>query len=813
MPNKYHNMYHVISTGAAIILLYLISYYFSRAGFYSLQDHRKFWNLILGTIFFMTATAGIFLALQISYKWNIPFIKSVLKWHVEAGIGFAFTGIFHFIWHLSYYGKILRRYESNNTLEESVIRTPRQNSINLFIIGFVSSSVQLLLIREIMNIAGGYELITGTFLGSWLIGSSAGAAMAKRSSLITIRKINLLFASGPLVTVLLLITLERLFLHSGETPSYLLSIIITLLALLPFCFVSGFTFVKLIGYSQNCSGYKAGKSFSIETAGSIIAGVTVTLLTAGLLNTYQLLLLIVILNLTYVIVSFFSSEKTETLITSGIMVFLVFLTLIFNPDLFFRQQLLPGIKVTDSYDTPYGNITEAEYKGEKSLYYNQRLQSWSNDEAEREENIHYAMLQHDRPENILIISGDIKSNMKEISKYRVKKVVHIERDPALIKAENSNNDSLLKSVREISADAFRFIKNNNESFDVVILLLPPPATLYINRYYTTEFFDAVRKRIGPKGIFACSPGSGENYYSKESVILYSSIFNSLRSAFRNVTPIVGNKLYFISSDAEISTSVCSLSEKRKISNLYVSSNYLSDDLLGKKSAEVLSVINTGIRQNTFGFPVACFHYQSYNLSKNLEEKVPAIILLVLVFVLPLFAVKRENLMMFSSAAALSGFEIIVLLMLQTLIGNMYLLTGLVVASLMGGLALGAGINLRKQGSEKVIIVVLLIFFYLCTGLIFNNIPISGNYFISLSLLLLSIFIPASLTGQLFNVMTTGQQSFSDPASVYSADLAGSALGFVLVSGVAVPALGIRLTIILLSAIILGALLFGTIRNK
>src|SRR5512138_1028680 len=96
-------------------------------------------------------------------------------------------------------------------------RSPRQNSINLFVIGFVSSSVQLLLIREIMNIAGGYELITGTFLGSWLIGSAAGAAMAKRPSLITIRKINLLFASGPLVTVLLLITLERLFLNSGET--------------------------------------------------------------------------------------------------------------------------------------------------------------------------------------------------------------------------------------------------------------------------------------------------------------------------------------------------------------------------------------------------------------------------------------------------------------------------------------------------------------------------------------------------------------------------------------------------------------------
>ena len=110
--------------------------------------------------------------------------------------------------------------------------------------------------------------------------------------------------------------------------------------------------------------------------------------------------------------------------------------LLLNPDIFFRQQLLHGIKVKDSRDTPYGNITTGEYAGEKSIYYNQRLQSYSNDEIEREENIHYAMLQHDSPENILIISGDIKSHLKEVMKYNIKKVVYVERDPALISPGN-----------------------------------------------------------------------------------------------------------------------------------------------------------------------------------------------------------------------------------------------------------------------------------------------------------------------------------------------------------------------------------------
>ena len=54
----------------------------------------------------------------------------------------------------------------------------------------------------------------------------------------------------------------------------------------------------------------------------------------------------------------------------------------------------------------------------------------------------------------------------------------------------------------------------------------------------------------------CSPGPGNDYFNKESINLYSSIFNSLSAVFRNVIPIAGNKLYFIASDKELSVSFC-----------------------------------------------------------------------------------------------------------------------------------------------------------------------------------------------------------------------------------------------------------------
>ena len=46
---------------------------------------------------------------------------------------------------------------------KAVAGSAKQNAVNLFIIGFTSTSVQLLMMREILNISGGYELMTGYF--------------------------------------------------------------------------------------------------------------------------------------------------------------------------------------------------------------------------------------------------------------------------------------------------------------------------------------------------------------------------------------------------------------------------------------------------------------------------------------------------------------------------------------------------------------------------------------------------------------------------------------------------------------------------
>jgi spermidine synthase len=807
-------MYHVIGTGLSIVILYLVSYFFYRIHIFSLQFHRRLWNYILASAFIITALAGLFLALQITYKWNITVIKTILKWHVETGIGLAFTGLFHFFWHSSYFFNISRNKKKTEARHVPVRQDSKEDlATNLFITGFVSSAVQLLLLKEMMNITGGYELVAGAFLCSWLIGSSAGSALAPRSTLSDPGKINLYFSIGPLVSIILMLLFSRLFLNPGETPSFLAGLVFTGLVLIPFCLISGFTFIKLLSAAKAANKIP-GKSFSIETAGGITAGIIISFLSAGILNTYQSLLLIIILGISYALLTFIVISKKHKLLIKAIIFIASVAIIISSPDIFFRQFLLRGIKITKSVDTPYGNITIGEYHNEPSTYYNQRLLVYNNDAVESEEDIHYAMLQSDNPDKVLLISGPVDSRLKEINKYSVQKIIFVERDPALTKIESSSDSKLLSALHVENDDAYSFIKKSSEKFDVVLMLLPPPSSLSLNRYYTLEFFSSVKSKMNEEGIFSCSPGINPNYFNEESVRLYSSIFNSLKEVYKNVIPISGNKIYFIASDKDLSTSICQLAAKKEIRNIYVGPDYLSDDLLSNKSEEILSLINPGVKRNTVNLPIACFYYQSLNISKKLSEKIPSIILLIALFALSLKTISVENGLMFFSAFALAGFEIILLLVLQLTIGNMYQITGLILAGLMTGLAVGSGSRLlffenRSTGLK----VLLLISLYVISGLVAKKIMSVNVPSIVVVFLIISGFIPAVITGSFFRGLTSGKNINSEPSSVYSADLAGSAMGFIIFSGVSVPLLGITKSLFILPMLVFVGFLFAAKSNK
>lgn len=806
-------MYHATGTGLAIVILYTLSFILYRNGFFTLQQHRKLWNLVLALAFTFTALAGVLLALQITNKWNIPAVEIILKWHVETGIVLAVTGFLHLAWHYSYFsGMFKRSLKRSDRLAEMPPAGKAEISVNLFIIGLISSSVQLLLLKEIMNIAGGYELVTGTFLCSWLLGSATGSSLARQSKPMNLKKINSWFSSGPVISLFLMLFLTRVFLKTGETPSFIASAIYTFLALMPFCLLSGFAFVMLVSAAR-ASGISPGRSFSVETTGGILAGILVSILSSGIMNTYQCLLIIIAMSFAYTFLTYYIHQNRVKLIIKITFAGLTTCIILFSPDILFRKLLLGGLEITETVDTPYGNITWGLYNNERSVYYNQRLLAYSHDAIESEEDIHYAMLQSDKPETVLLISGNTSSRLKEIEKYNVKKIICVERDPTLAKASEQNFPGSHAYIIK-NDDAISYIKKTSEKFDVVILLLPSPSSLSLNRYFTTGFFSTVREKMNPGAVFACSPGINPNYFNKEAVNLYSSIYNSLKTVFSNVLPIGGDKLYFIASEKQLTTSITRLAAEKNIINAYVSPDYLSDDLIELKTGEIYEALDPHVRMNTYDRPIATFHYQNFNLSKNYNANIPAIVLLLGVFTISLLSIRGDSGIMYFSALALAGFEIILLLMLQVSVGNMYQVTGLILAGLMAGLAVGSGLDLPFFRGRKIVFrVIILLLLYVLAALALPLVPESDNRFASVLVIMFAGFLPAMITGSIYKELTSANSSRGMVSTIYSADLSGSAVGFLFFSGLIVPVLGLSMSLLTLPVLVCIGLLLMIIGKK
>jgi hypothetical protein len=133
---------------------------------------------------------------------------------------------------------------------------------------------------------------------------------------------------------------------------------------------------------------------------------------------------------------------------------------------------------------------------------------------------------------------------------------------------------------------------------------------------------------------------------------------------------------------------------------------------------------------------------------------------------------------------------------------------------MAGLAVGAGadIKLLNSFSFRTKGIILLVF-YSCFGLIYNYFLALRSGLPAICLIILSAFLPALFTGHIFRELTMKTEGTATSSAIYSADLAGSAFGFILISGVAIPAFGIKVSIFLLSSLIFAGFLFGIIRNK
>ncbi len=671
-------------------------------------------------------------------------------------------------------------------------------------IGFSSLITQIIFLRESLTVFYGNELIIGIVFACWMastaLGSYAGKFVARSSAGSRLHAVLFtLLGILPPITVLLLRYLRNIVFVEGNMLGIVEILLSSLAIVLPYCFTAGVLFTLLAGRAADDGRrHPLADVYSWESWGSVAGGALCALLFVFYLTSLQSLLAVFVANL----LSAFLLARGSRVMRAGVALLLVAGTaLLLRPgaDMLTKGYLFRGQQLLYTHDTPFGNLAVTRQGDQDNIFQNGVLIATTGDRVPGEESVHYAMVQHRSPKRVLIISGAFAGTIEEIQKYSVAHIDVVEINPWMI--------SLLKryarglddpGVTVVNEDARQFVRRCAGEYDIVLLNTSDPVTAADNRYYTVEFFRDVKNIMTPGGIFSLRILENFDYYGPPAKEIASTLYSTVSSVFRNVVIIPGStKVYYIASASALTTRVAQLISARNIGTTYVNRYYIDDDVVAQRSRDLTRSLERSAALNSDFAPVA--YYQQLNFWLSYFDVHPWIFAGAGVALL-ILAIASLDAVTFGIAAggfAGAALELLVIFAFQIVFGYVYEALSIIIMIFMAGLALGSRYAPQFCGPNP-----LKSFSYIQFGAAlcacalpwlfrFLGSAWSHSWMVEGVLFFMTLVI-AVLIGSEFSLASALREGpvAASASRLYGADLAGAAVGALLVSSILIPRLGI-----------------------
>lgn len=180
-------------------------------------------------------------------------------------------------------------------------------------------------------------------------------------------------------------------------------------------------------------------------------------------------------------------------------------------------------RVILSEQTQYQHIVLTRHKDDLRLFIDGNVQFCSKDEYRYHEAlVHIPMSQAAKKDKVLILGGGDGMAVRELLKYEGTQITLVDLDPEMIRICSENkiiaglNENSLKSdrLKIINDDAYRFLEENEEDYDVIIVDLPDPNNESLNKLYTNVFYRLCQNSLTGDGILAVQ--STSPYYATKA---------------------------------------------------------------------------------------------------------------------------------------------------------------------------------------------------------------------------------------------------------------------------------------------------------
>jgi spermidine synthase len=166
-------------------------------------------------------------------------------------------------------------------------------------------------------------------------------------------------------------------------------------------------------------------------------------------------------------------------------------------------------RIVFSATSPYQRIVVTRGAAGHRLFLNGNLQFAERDEYRYHEAlVHPVMSAHGAPKKVAVLGGGDGMAVREILKYpSVESVTLVELDPNMTRLFTEHetlaalNGGALKSpkVHIVNTDAFQWLQQPGEFFDVIVVDFPDPTNFAIGKLYTNSFYALLEKRLAASG--------------------------------------------------------------------------------------------------------------------------------------------------------------------------------------------------------------------------------------------------------------------------------------------------------------------------
>jgi spermidine synthase len=595
---------------------------------------------------------------------------------------------------------------------------------------------QVLILRELLVLAQGQELKLALGLWCWLLWAGLGSLAGGRLS----------SPGGPGVghslggwLALLGLLLPATILASRSLPSLAhlplgqslpltTTFLLFFLLLAPFGLVSGYFFPGAVQVMAREAPQKAaGRVYYLETLGAALGVVLLQLLLVG---RYANLNLALAAGLFMALAPWFLARPRSLAARAALTLNLLVLAaaVLFAPrlELASRSWQWPGRQVIATVDSPYALLSASREAEQISFFANNLWQFTYPDPLTAEHQVQLGLLEHPRPQQVLLLGGGVAGLGAEILKTRtLTQLTYVELDPYLVRLAQGllpavANLSRDLRVRLIYQDARRFLETTPDRYDVILMALPEPKSAQLNRFYTREFYRLVAGKLTPGGVFSFALPGAENSLSPLRAAYLAMAYHTLKQVFPEVDAFPGGQVRFFASagrgvlvsDPEV---LVRRLQARQLSLQYVREYYLLQDLspwrrqyLNQILRQPPPEVNTDLNPRCYFFDLVLSTVQEglgFKEALLAMQKLPPAVpwaALALATVLAGASLRRrpgarslyQVMVMGLGTMAL---EILVLVLYQIRLGSLYRELGMLIAAFMAGMAAGSAAGSHWTG--------------------------------------------------------------------------------------------------------------------